>query len=265
MTGTANRLSTVTISYNRRTEMERIAQIFTDFPSKFGLPRQSGLVPELKGKIVFEPAYRNPEALRGIEGFSHLWLLWEFSESRKQREQQQLLTEKKGGQRETKKSPHWSATVKPPRLGGNRKMGVFATRSPFRPNPIGLSCVRLERIAFEKKAGPILYISGIDLMNGTPIYDIKPYLPHVDCHPEAAAGFAGDYVGYQLEVQFPEELLSKLPKEKQRAARAMLAQDPRPSYQNDENRRYGVFFDRFNISFMVSKGVLTVLDVEEIA
>ena len=243
--------------------MERIAQIFTDFPTKFGLPRQSGLVPELEGKIVFEPAYRNPEALRGIEGFSHLWLIWEFSESKRQREQQRMQEEQRGGQKETRKSPHWSATVKPPRLGGNQRMGVFATRSPFRPNPIGLSCVKLERVAYEEKDGPVLYISGIDLMNQTPVYDIKPYLPHADCYPEATAGFADEYIGYQLQVQFPEELLLKLPKEKRVAAQAMLAQDPRPSYQNDENRLYGVLFDRFDIRFKVSEGVLTVVEVEE--
>lgn len=244
--------------------MEQIARVFTDFPTKFGLPRQSGLVPELRGRIVFEPAYRNPEALRGLDGFSHLWLIWEFSQSKKQREQQRLLEIQRGGQTETRKAPHWSATVKPPRLGGNRKMGVFATRSPFRPNPIGLSCVKLERIDFTEQDAPVLYISGIDLMDGTPIYDIKPYLPHADCHPEATAGFAEDYIGYSLNVQFLDELLSRLPQEKREAACAMLAQDPRPSYQDDEDRLYGVLFDRFDIRFRVAGSVLTVVEVEEV-
>lgn len=244
--------------------MEQIARVFTDFPTKFGLPRQSGLVPELRGRIVFEPAYRNPEALRGLDGFSHLWLIWEFSQSKKQREQQRLLEIQRGGQTETRKAPHWSATVKPPRLGGNRKMGVFATRSPFRPNPIGLSCVKLEWIDFTEQDAPVLYISGIDLMDGTPIYDIKPYLPHTDCHPEATAGFAEDYIGYGLNVQFPDELLSRLPQEKREAACAMLAQDPRPSYQDDEDRLYGVLFDRFDIRFRVAGSVLTVVEVEEV-
>lgn len=244
--------------------MEQIARVFTDFPTKFGLPRQSGLVPELMGRLIFEPAYRNPEALRGLEGFSHLWLIWEFSQSKKQRERQRMMEEQRGGQTETRKAPHWSATVKPPRLGGNRKMGVFATRSPFRPNPIGLSCVKLERIAFEEQDGPVLYISGIDLMNGTPVYDIKPYLPYVDCHPEATAGFADDYIDYGLRVQFPDELLFQLPEDKRDAACAMLAQDPRPSYQDDEERVYGVLFDRFDIRFRVTEDVLTVVEVEEI-
>lgn len=172
--------------------MKIIAHIHTDFPDKFGIPRQSGLVQELTGKIVFEPEYRNPEAVRGLDDFSHIWLLWQFSESKKE---------------------HWSATVKPPRLGGKKRMGVFATRSPFRPNDIGLSSVRLQRIELDKKEGPILYVSGIDLMDGTPIYDIKPYIPLADCHPDATEGYTRVTKGHSLEVEFPDELLQMYPEE----------------------------------------------------
>lgn len=219
--------------------MKRIAHIYTDFPEKFGIPRQSGLVGELKGKILFEPEYRTADAVRGLEGFNYIWLLWEF---------------------EGVKRDSWSATVRPPRLGGNKHMGVFATRSPFRPNPIGLSSVKLERIE-QTEQGPVLHVSGIDLRNKTPIYDIKPYLPYVDCHPDAVDGFAGEVKDYGLEVVFPESLLEKIPKEKQKAIIEVLKQDPRPSYQDDPERKYGVSFAGFDVRFTVRDTVLTVFEV----
>lgn len=219
--------------------METIAYIRTDFPEKFGIPRQSGLVPSLRGTVVFEPPYRHPQAVRGLEGFSHIWLLWKFSRSRKER---------------------WSATVKPPRLHGKR-MGVFATRSPFRPNDIGLSCVRLEGVEADPVCGPVLYVSGADLMDGTPIYDIKPYIPFTDCRPEATEGYTEETRLHRLQVDFPEELLRRYPAEKQRAIIGVLAQDPRPAYGQDENRVYGVSFAGFDVKFQVEKEVLKVCDV----
>ncbi len=218
--------------------MKPIAYIRTDFPEKFGIPRQSGLVPGLCGRVVFLPAYRNPDALRGLEGYSHVWLLWEFSEAK----------------RDT-----WSPTVRPPRLGGNRRMGVFATRSPFRPNPIGLSCVRL--LAIE---GTDLVVEGADLLDGTPIYDIKPYLPYTDAHPEATAGFAGEVYEDRLTVIFPPDLLERLPKEKQESALALLRGDPRPSYQEDEERIYGMPYAGYDIRFQVAGDTLTVVAVERL-
>lgn len=220
--------------------MKIIAYIYTDFPDKFGIPRQSGLVKELTGKIVFEPEYRNPEAVRGLDEFSHIWLLWKFSESKKE---------------------HWSATVKPPRLGGKKRMGVFATRSPFRPNDIGLSSVRLEQIEMDEKDGPVLYVSGIDLMDGTPIYDIKPYIPLADCHPDAAEGYTGETKKHELFVEFPEELLCIYPKEKRKAILGVLAQDPRPAYVQDPERVYGVSFAGYDVRFRVDGNVLKVCDV----
>ena len=222
--------------------MKIIARIHSDFPEKFGIPRQSGLVEALEATIVFEPEYRNPAALMGITGYSHLWLLWQFSEA----------------VRDT-----WSPTVHPPRLGGKKHMGVFATRSPFRPNPIGLSSVRLLAVENDPKLGPILRIAGADLMDGTPIYDIKPYLPYTDSHPDAVGGFADDHVEDRVEVVFPEELLTEIPEEKRAALMGILSQDPRPSYQNDPERIYGVAFGDKNVRFRVSDGVLTVCQVEE--
>lgn len=222
--------------------MKVIAYIYTDFPEKFGIPRQSGLVPELKGTIVFEPEYRSPEAVKGLEGFNYIWLLWQFE----------------GVEREK-----WSATVKPPRLGGNKHVGVFATRSPFRPNPIGLSSVRLERIEMTDK-GPVLHVAGIDLRDKTPIYDIKPYLPYADCHMDAREGFAGEVKDYHLEVNFPKELLMKIPEEKQEALIEVLKQDPRPSYHSDANRQYGVSFAGFDVRFKVEKQVLEVVEIVHI-
>lgn len=220
--------------------MKPIAHIHTDFKTKFGIPRQAGVVPDTSGEIVFLPAYRNPDALRGLNGFSHLWLLWEFSQAKRE---------------------GFSPTVRPPRLGGNVRMGVFATRSPFRPNPIGLSCVKLERIDLEDPRGPVIYVRGADLLDGTPIYDIKPYLAYTDAHPEATDGFAGPVKGALLQVAFPEALLLRLPEQKRDVALALLAEDPRPHYQRDEERVYGMPFAGFDIRFTVKENTLTVIDV----
>ena len=217
-----------------------IGYIYTDFPTKFGIPRQSGIVNELVGKIIMEPEYRNPEGLKGLEGFSHIWLLWSFSEN---------------------ECDSWSATVKPPRLGGKKRMGVFATRSPFRPNGIGLSCVKLKKIEWDEVKGPILHVSGIDMMNKTPIYDIKPYLPYSDCHPEATGGFAAEVEDYSLKVVFPKELLMVIPERKRDAIQYVLSQDPRPAYHADPERRYGVEFAGYDVRFHVKDKVLTVCEV----
>ena len=221
--------------------MRIIAHIRTDFPTKFGIPRQSGLVEELIGRVVFEEQYRVPEAFRGLEGFSHIWLIWQFSEAVRD---------------------DWSPTVKPPRLGGNRRMGVFATRSPFRPNPIGLSCVKLEKIDYDVPDGPALVVRGADLMDGTPIYDIKPYLPYADSHPEATDGFTGAVTFETLAVDFPPTLLELLPENRREAAVKLLMQDPRPGYKrSDEARRYGVSFAGYDLRFTVQDGVLHVCEV----
>lgn len=220
--------------------MKTIAHIKTDFPTKFGIPRQSGLAWELTGEIIFEPEYRQPEAFRGIEEYSHLWLLWEFSEAKRAR---------------------WSATVKPPRLGGKTRMGVFATRSPFRPNPIGLSCVRLVEVRQDEKLGTVLVVAGVDLMDGTPIYDVKPYLPYADAHPEARGGFAERVKDHALNVVFPEGLLARLPEEKRAGAAAFLRQDPRPAVHKDAGRIYKIAYAGFDIHFTVQGETLTVADV----
>ena len=216
-----------------------IARIESDFPSKFGVPRQSGLVPELRARVVFEPAFRRPDALRGIEGFSHLWLIWRFSETARE---------------------DWTPTVRPPRLGGNTRVGVFATRSPFRPNPIGLSCVRLEGVEWDGADAPALLVSGADLMDGTPIYDIKPYLPYADAYPDARGGFAPSREE-TVAVEFPPELLARVPEERRAALTGVLAQDPRPRYQDDAARVYGMAFGGLDVRFRVVSGVLTVVDV----
>lgn len=221
--------------------MDVIAVMHSDFPTKFGIPRQSGLAEALQSTIVFEPAYRNPEALRGIEGFSHLWILWQFSQAVRQ---------------------DWSPTVRPPRLGGNTRMGVFATRSPFRPNAIGLSCVRLLSVEHTQDMGTVLHIGGADLMDGTPILDIKPYIPYCDAHPEAMGGFTQNAGDYLLEVDFPENLKQRLPAEKQEAICQVLSHDPRPSYQKDSDRVYGLSFAGHDIRFTVKDTVLTVVDVQ---
>lgn len=221
-------------------EIRPIAYIHTDFKDKFGIPRQSGRVPKLQGRIVFVPEFRDPEALRGIDGFSHLWLLFDFSEAH----------------RET-----WSPTVRPPRLGGNKRVGVFASRSPFRPNSIGLSCVKLERLEKTKHDGTVLVVSGVDLLDGTPIYDIKPYLPYADAHPDADGGYGEENSGHRLKVEFPEELLNLLPEEKRDAAVECLADDPRPSYQTEPND-YHMRFGDFDIHFTVNGNELTVTAVD---
>ena len=220
--------------------MKIIARIHTDFASKFGVPRQAGLVEELRATIVFEPEYRNEDALRGLEGFSHIWLIWQFSQA----------------VRDT-----WSPTVRPPRLGGNTRMGVFATRSPFRPNAIGLSSVRLVDIRQEPGLGTVLEVAGADLMDGTPIYDIKPYLAYTDSHPEATGGFTDPNGWRKLAVDFPAELLSKIPPQRREALIGVLEQDPRPSYQKDGDRVYGMTFGGWNVKFTVREGVLTVTEV----
>ena len=228
---------------NETMTLKVIAHIHTAFPTKFGIPRQSGLVDSLRGEIIFTPEYRNADALRGLEDFSHIWLVWQFS----------------GAVRES-----WSPTVRPPRLGGNTRMGVFATRSPFRPNPLGLSSVRLEAIEHRPEVGPVLIVRGADLMDGTPIYDIKPYIPYADCHPDAQAGFTTQLDERMVTVECPPELLDKIPAETQPALLAVLSHDPRPSYQNDPERMYGMAFAGWNVRFRVQKKTLTVCEVEPI-
>lgn len=223
-------------------EMKIIGHIRTDLPTKFGVPRQSGVVEELMGKIVFEPEYRNPDALRGMEGFSHLWLIWQFSQAVRE---------------------NWSPTVRPPRLGGNTRMGVFATRSPFRPNAIGLSSVKLERVELHSTDGPIIVVSGIDLMDGTPILDIKPYIPYADSHPQAKEGFTSAGWERTLEVNFSQELQEKVDADRRAALVGVLQNDPRPPYQNNPERVYGLPFGGQEIHFKVADGVLTVIDVED--
>ena len=221
--------------------MKIIATMRSAFPSKFGIPRQSGLVESLKSTIVFEPDYRNPDALRGLEGFSHLWLIWSFSKAVRE---------------------NWSPTVRPPRLGGNTRMGVFATRSPFRPNAIGLSSVKLDSVENHPTLGPVIHVSGADLLDGTPIFDIKPYLPYTDSHPDALGGFTVGYQGYGLEVDFPPDLLNQVPEADRESLTGVLAQDPRPSYQDDSTRVYGMAFGSLDVKFKVQDGLLTVVGIE---
>ena len=224
--------------------MEIIARVRNAFPTKFGLPRQSGLVPELTSTIVFEPEYRLAEALRGIETYSHLWLIWGFHQAVREGENQA-----------------WRPTVRPPRLGGNTRMGVFATRSPFRPNPLGLTVVKL--LAVEDTAeGKVLVVSGADMMDGTPVYDIKPYLPYVDSIPEAVGGFTEEKAAYHLTVEFPEPLLTQVPEDQREALLGVLAQDPRPAYQHDENRVYGFAYAGMDVRFTVAGETLTVVAIE---
>lgn len=221
-------------------QLQVIAHMHSDFPSKFGVPRQSGLINALKATIVFEPPFRNPDAFRGLDGYSHIWLLWQFSQA------------VAGG---------WSPTVRPPRLGGNTRMGVFATRSPFRPNHIGLSCVRLEKIELTTPDGPVLHISGADLVDKTPIYDIKPYLPYTDAHPEAIGGFASQSGARLLEISFPDDLLERVPPPQREALLAVLAQDPRPAYQNNPLRVYGMEYADLEVRFTVDGNRLSVCEV----
>ncbi len=223
-------------------QLKIIARIHTDFPEKFGIPRQSGLVKGLKGKIVFEPEYRNPDAIRGMEDFSHLWLIWGFSKAVRK---------------------EWSATVAPPRLGGRVRMGVFATRSPYRPNAIGLSSVRLEAIQLDEKIGPVITVSGIDMLDGTPIYDIKPYLPYADSHPEAKGGFGAAVKKHKLHVLFPEDLLKLVEEEERLNIIEILEQDPRTAYIHDDDRIWGVSYGGYNIRFKVEGQELTVCEVTQ--
>ena len=219
-----------------------IARMKSDFPSKFGIPRQSGLVDELRSTIVFEPQFRNPDALRGMDAYSHLWLIWQFSEA---------------------VCSGWSLTVRPPRLGGNTRMGVFATRSPFRPNNLGLSSVRLLGLEKTKEYGTVIHVAGADLMDGTPIFDIKPYIPYGDSHPEATGGFTDTADDFLLDVFFPDELIAKIPQDKRAAVIGVLSHDPRPSYQKDPSRVYGLTFAGCNIRFSVTDSKLTVHAVEK--
>ncbi len=224
--------------------IKQIATIHTDFQEKFGIPRQSGRVPSLTGTIVFLPEYRKSEALRGLEGFSHLWLIFDFSKAHRD---------------------EWSPTVRPPRLGGNKRIGVFASRSPFRPNPIGLSCVKLVEIRHTDTKGDVLIVSGADLLDGTPIYDIKPYLPFADSHPEAIGGYADEMQDYHLEVDVPQDLLEILPEEKRQAVMDCLAEDPRPSYQEDAQRIYSMQFAGFDIHFRVENGCAIVTGIDPLS
>ena len=220
-----------------------IARMHSDFSTKFGIPRQSGLVEELHSTIIFEPEYRNEDALRGIDGYSHLWIIWQFSENVRE---------------------EWSPTVRPPRLGGNTRMGVFATRSPFRPNNLGLSCVKLLGVEHTAEHGIVIHVGGADLMDGTPIFDIKPYIPYSDCHPEATGGFTDTAGDFLLTVDFPDDLLQKLPQDKRSAAIGVLSHDPRPSYQRKTGRVYGLTFAGFDIRFTVEDHTLAVVEVNKI-
>lgn len=219
-----------------------IAHVESGFTEKFGIPRQSGLVEELEARVVFEPEYRVKEAFRGLEEFSHLWLIWEFSQSVRE---------------------SWSPTVRPPRLGGNRRMGVFATRSPFRPNPIGLSCVRLKEVRWEEALGPVLLVAGADLLDGTPVFDIKPYLPFADSRPEAAGGFTQLYEERRLRVEIPPQVLREIPEELREGVKGILEQDPRPSYHNDPQRVYGMSFSGMELKFRVEGATLNLLSAEK--
>ncbi|MCC2129594.1 tRNA (N6-threonylcarbamoyladenosine(37)-N6)-methyltransferase TrmO [Oscillospiraceae bacterium CLA-AA-H272] len=221
--------------------MKIIARIRTELPEKFGVPRQSGLVPQLRGRVIFEPEYRNPDAVRGLEDFSHIWLIWQFSRAVRE---------------------GWSPTVRPPRLGGNRRMGVFATRSPFRPNALGLSSVRLDRVELDPALGPVLHVSGADLMDGTPIFDIKPYLPYTDSHPQAAGGFTDGLAHEPLTVECSPALLEHIPADSREGLLGVLAGDPRPRYQEDPQRVYGLSFAGRNVKFTVDGDRLTVIAVE---
>lgn len=236
--------SSAGIFEHREKGMNIIGYIRSDFPEKFGIPRQSGLV-DTPARLEFVPPYNQPEAVRGLEDFSHLWLIWQFSENLP----------------EAGKASKWAATVRPPRLGGNTRKGVFATRSPFRPNPIGLSCVRLERIEYGESGAPILHLLGADMLDGTPVYDVKPYLPYADCHPEATEGFTEETRDYRLQVEIPQQMLEKVPKAQQSLLIDLLAQDPRPSYQHDPTRIYGMSYGGLEVKFTVDGQKLRVTEI----
>ena len=224
-------------------EIKPIARIHTDFPEKFGVPRQSGLAPSLTGQIIFEPEYRSVQALKELDGFSHIWLIWEFS---------QCL------------DSEFSPTVRPPRLGGNRRVGVFASRSPFRPNRLGLSCVKIEKIETEGKNAPVITVSGVDMTDGTPIYDIKPYIPLADCKPDASEGYTAKTKNYKIAVNCDKNMLSEIPEEKRDALLELLANDPRPAYKNEDGKEYGVTFAGFNVRFIYENNSLSVTEIEEV-
>ena len=229
-------------------EIKPIARIHTDFPEKFGIPRQSGLAPALQGKIVFEPAYRNADALRGLEDFSHIWLVWEFSANVRRGASSDVV---------------WQPTVRPPRLGGNAHLGVFATRSPFRPNPLGLSCVEISAIRPDTPDGPVIYVRGADLMDGTPIYDIKPYLVYPDSWPDASCGYVDTLSDRRLDVVYEPHVIDAVKdKEIMRSLTEVLSLDPRPAYQNDPHREYGLSFAGMNIRFRIMGDTLTVVSIE---
>ena len=240
---TSNHLHNGVIKMQEHNTLQVIARIHTDFSSKFGIPRQSGLVEALTGEIVMEPEYRRKEAFMGIEEYSHLWLLWDFSKVDRK---------------------NWSATVTPPRLGGKEKRGVFATRSPFRPNPIGLSCVKLEKVVWESEVGTKIIVSGVDLLDGTPIYDIKPYLPYADSYPDAMGSFGQSHSGDSISVEFPDDLLRKVDKEKRQALLGVLAQDPRAAYNKQPDFVYGMSFAQYDVRFQVKGDILYVVDVIDI-
>ena len=223
-------------------KMNIIARMKSDFPTKFGIPRQSGLIEDLQSTIIFEPSYRNPDALRGLEEYSHLWIIWQFSKAVRE---------------------EWSPTVRPPRLGGNTRMGVFATRSPFRPNAIGLSCVKIVGLEQTKNYGTVIHVSGADLMDGTPILDIKPYLPYADSQPDAVGGFTTTAPGLCLQVSISQENLEKIAEDKRDALLGVLSHDPRPTYQQDSDRVYGLSFSDYNVRFTVKEDILTVVDIEK--
>lgn len=224
-------------------EIKPIARIHTDFPEKFGVPRQSGLAPSLTGQIIFEPEYRSVQALKELDGFSHIWLIWEFSQC---------------------PDSEFSPTVRPPRLGGNRRVGVFASRSPFRPNRLGLSCVKIEKIETEGKNAPVITVSGVDMTDGTPIYDIKPYIPLADCKPDASEGYTAKTKNYKIAVNCDKNMLSEIPEEKRDALLELLANDPRPAYKNEDGKEYGVTFAGFNVRFIYENNSLSVTEIEEV-
>lgn len=228
---------------NKEFTIKPIAHIYTDFPEKFGIPRQSGLVKELKGKIVFEPEFRSPAALKELDGFSHIWLIWQFSEC---------------------VNAKWSPTVRPPRLGGNKRVGVFASRSPFRPNSLGLSCVKIEKIDLECEDAPVIYVSGVDIKDRTPVFDIKPYIPVADLKPDATEGYTAFTKNYEIDVSYNEETLAVLPEEKRRALLEILKNDPRPSYCDEDGKEYGMSFAGFNIKFVFSGKTLTITEIERL-
>ncbi len=228
---------------SNKTEIEVIAHIYNDYTEKFGIPRQSGIVDSVISTIIFKPSYRIKDAFRGLEGFSHIWLIWSFSE----------IHDKK-----------FSPTVRPPKLGGNKRAGVFATRSPFRPNSLGLSSVKLEKIEYDPNLGPVLFVSGADLMNGTPIFDIKPYLPFTDCRNDATGGFSPQSTEGVLEIKCDKKLTEKIPREKLKSLFDILSHDPRPAYQNDKHRIYGLNFSNYNIKFTVDENILEITDITEI-